>query len=307
MILDVSRLYENAELQESGNRYRPNLIGMWEEDFLSRLTPNERRLAANATLSLPLVGATHQPLEFYSNPTGQQVFLPIASVKFIDDLSVAFAYYDKMRCNLGTVSDYVAALRFQPENAVGSPLDALGVPREAFKDPYVDDVAQKSLKSIVYFMVAHEYAHVMYRHAGYQTVTAQQAQLQESEADTFAMEIMRRVGVMPHALELFFLLAARLEASPGEFPSPADYETYLRQQATHPVSALRILKVAEGIETHTDDFVRHQRDPASWRGRLQRTVQGLRETANALDDRKMRQFLAERARTADFAVFRREI
>ena len=56
--------------------------------------------------------------------------------------------------------------------------------------------------------------------------------------------------------------------------------------------------------THTDDFALLQRDPAAWKGQLQRKAPSLRVIANDLDDRKMRQFLAERARNADFAVFR---
>lgn len=304
MFLDVSRLYGNTELQEIGNRYRPNLVGMWEEDFLSQLTSEERLPAGNVTLKLPLLGVARYPLEFYSNPPTQEVFLPIASVKFIDDLAVAYAYYEKMRCDLGTVSDYAAALRFQPQNAGGSPLDALGVPREALKDRYVDDVAQKILKSIVYFVAAHEYGHVMYRHGGYGAMTAELAQLQEVQADTFALRIMARIGVAPLALTFFFLIASRLEATPGDFPSLVDYERYLRQQATHPVSSLRIFRVAEGIEGHTNAFARLQADRASWEKRLQREAQELREIASTLDDRKMRQFLAERAKTADFATFR---
>ncbi len=301
---DVSQLYTTPELQEIGKRYRPNLRGMWEEDFLSNVTRDERVQAGMVTLNLPLVGATRHPLEFYSSPTERQVFLPIASIKFIDDLAVGFAYYDKMACDLGTVSDYAAVLRFRPADAKGSPLDALGVPREAIKDPYVDDVAQKILKSTVYFVAGHEYAHVMYGHKDYRAITAQQAQLQEAEADAFALEVMRRIGVPPLALTYFFLLASRLEASPGDFPSSVEYERYLRHQATHPVSALRILKVAEGIENHADSFARLQKDPASSKKKLQEAAQKLREIARTLDDREMRQFLAERAKDADVAAFR---
>ena len=39
---DVSLLYSDSDLQQIGNRYTPNLRGMWDEDFLSRLTIAER-------------------------------------------------------------------------------------------------------------------------------------------------------------------------------------------------------------------------------------------------------------------------
>jgi len=304
-LLDVLQLYGIPELQEVGSKYVPNLGGMWEEDFLAKLTPNERAPANAVTLDLPLVGAARYPLEFYSNPTTQRVTLPIASIKFIDDLAVAFAYYDKKGCDVGAVSDYAAALRFQPQNAKGSPLDALGVPRDATTDPYVDDVSMKILKSNVYFVAVHEYAHVMYRHRDYGVITVLQAQRQEAQSDAFALEIMGRIGAPPVALTYFFLIASRLEASPGDFASLGEYERYLRTRATHPVSAQRIYKVAEGIEAHLDGFARLQRDPASAKTKLQDEAQKLRQIAATLDDRQMRQFLAQRAINADMAAFRR--
>jgi len=302
---DVSLLYSESDLQQIGNRYTPNLRGMWDEDFLSRLTIAERLQAGAVSLYLPLVGANRYPLDFYSDPVRRQVFLPIASVKFIDDISLAFAYYQRIGCDVGLVSDYVAVLRFRPQQAKGSPLDTLGVPRTAINDPIVDDVAQKILKSIIFFVAAHEYAHVMYQHKNYDQITAGQAQQQEIEADAFALEIMRRIGVPPSALTVFFLTASRLEASPGDFNSPAAYEDYVRQRATHPVSALRILNLAQGIEDHIEAFTVLQTDPASWKSKLQTQVVELRQIGNTLDDRSMRSFLAQRAQTVDIASFRR--
>jgi hypothetical protein len=302
---DVRRLYTQAELESIGSRYRPNLKGLWEEDFLSRLTPDERLRAGTVALSLPLLGANRSPLDFYADSGRRQVFLPIASVKFMDDLAVAFAYYEKMGCAQGTVSDYTAALRFRPQDAKGSPLDALGVPAAAINDPFVDDVAQKILKSTVFFVAAHEYAHVMYRHKGYRAMTAEEAQRQEVEADAFALDVLRRIGVAPLGVVYFFLIASRLEASPGDFPTPDEYETYLRQRATHPVSARRILKVAEAIEGNVGAFSRLQSDPAATERTLRALVPQLKQIGRTLDDRATRRGLAERAQAADMAAFRR--
>jgi len=302
---DVTWLYSNGELQQIGNRYTPNLRGMWQQDFLSRLTFAERVRAGAVSLSIPLVGANRYPLDFYSDPAQKEVFLPIASVKFIDDLSVAFAFYQRKGCDVGVVSDYVAVLRFRPQEAKGSPLDTLGVPRTAINDPVVDDVAQKILKSVIFFVAAHEYAHVMYQHKNYNVITAMVAQQQESEADAFALEVMRRIGVPPSALTFFFLVASRLEASPGDFNSLVEYENYVRQRATHPVGALRILNLAKGIEDNIDAFTVLQKNPLEWRQKLQTQVQELRQIGNTLDDRNMRLFLAQRARSADIAAFAR--
>ncbi len=301
---DVLQLYETSELQQIGDRYRPNLRGMWDENFLSYLTRDERMRAGTVTLNLPLVGAARYPLEFTSVPGRRQVFLPIASVKFLDDMSVAFAYYQKMHCDLGAVSDYAALLRIRAKDARGSPLDTLGVPRTAVNDPEVDDVAQKLLKSIMFFLAAHEYAHVMYRHGDYNFIERQVAQLQEFEADAFALDVMRRISVAPTSLTFFFLLASRLEASPGDFDTSAEYEAYVRQIATHPLSTERLLKVAQSIQTNARAFARLQGDPASWERRLQAQALEIRTIAQSLDDRRMRRLLAERAQNFDMAAFR---
>ena len=75
------------------------------------------------------------------------------------------------------------------------------------------------------------------------TTREQQAQKQEIEADAFALEVM---GV-PSAwcslgMMYFFLIASRLQLTPFDLPSAAEYENYLHQRATHPVSAMRTLE-----------------------------------------------------------------
>lgn len=301
---DILRIYSMAELQDYGARIQANLRGMWEEDFLSRLTDDERARAGTVTLNAPLVGDMRDPIEFYSDPVQRQVYLPIASVKFFDDLALAFSYYDSKGCDLGVVSDYAAVLRFRPEDITGSPLDALGVPRTATADPRVDGPAQKILKSTVFFVAAHEYAHVMYRHMSYSSTTAQQAQRQEADCDAFSLDVLRRIGVPPVGLAYFFLIASRLEATPGDFASLEDYEDFLRQRASHPVSSLRLLDMAKRVEENLRAFSRLQADPVSWEGRLREIALQLREIAQTLDDRSMRVFLADRARTANVEAFR---
>jgi hypothetical protein len=272
---------------------------MWEEDFVPRLTQNERARAGAATLNLPLMSEDLYPLQCYSYPDLRQVFLPIATVKFLDDMAVAYAYYDRMGCDLGVISDYSTVLRFRPQDAKGSPLNSLGVPPTALNDKYVDNTSQNILKSTVFFIIAHEYAHVMYRHT-YKGITEEEAQKHEMDADAFALEVMRRIGVPPVGMTFYFLIQSRMEPIPGD----PDYQRYCRLPHTHPLSALRILKVAEGIEAHVDDFARLQKDPLSWEKRLRGDATKVREIARTLADPQMRRFLSAKAQSADIAAFR---
>lgn len=294
---DVGRLYTQADLAKAGARYAPNLKGLWEEDFLSRLTPAERQQGGAVALTLPLIGAQRTPIDFYANALERRVSLPISSVKFLDDISIAIAYYERKGCGMGTVSDYVGVLRERPDELSSAPREALGVPADALKDEFVDDVSQKLLKSTVYFIVAHEYAHVMYGHAGYKSITAAQAQRQETEADAFALEVMRRIAVPPLSMAHFFMLVSRLEKSPADFETQAEYEAYLRTRATHPISSRRIIAVANALQANAASYARLQPNPQAWTQRIGMIAGQVRAVGETLDDPKMRQFMTMRSRT----------
>jgi len=300
---DVGRMYTQSQLEQAGSRYEPNLRGLWEEDFLSRLTPAERSRAGSVMLVIPLIGVHKDPLDYYSHAGRRQVFIPVASVKFWDDIATAIAFYESNRCDITPVVDYAASLRLRPEELTGAPLERLGVPAPPLPDPVAEDVAQKMLKSVIYFIVAHEYGHVMYQHPGYKGITAQQAQMNESEADAFALSVFRRTAVPPIALGHFFLITSVMEPSPADFGTPEEYEAYLQQAATHPVSAARLTRLAEGLQSNTAAYTRLQRNPAAMETALRGIADQLQDIARTLDDRKMRRFVIERARNASLASF----
>jgi hypothetical protein len=301
---DVERLYTQAELKNAGGRYSPSLKGLWDEDFLSRVTPAERQRAGSVALVLPLVGAQRTPIDFYALPRERRVYLPISSIKFLDDITIAIAYHESRQCGIGLVSDYVGVLRERPGELSGSPREALGVPADALKDPMVDDVSQKLLKSMVFFVVAHEYAHVMYGHPGYKSISAQEAQRQETEADAFALEVMRRIAVPPLSMAHFFALVSRLENSPADFETPAQYEAYIQQRASHPVSSQRLLAVADALQANAASYARLQPNPQAWTQRVLVTAGEIRAIGKTLDDRAMRRFMTHRSRTVAPASLR---
>ena len=300
----MGRLYSQAELQDANARMAPNLRGLWDEDFLSRLTPDERRRAGAVSLNLPLAGRPGAPLDFFANPPARQVFMPIASVKFLDDVYISIAYYELRGCGMAAISDYMGVLRERPTELAGTPRQSLGVPPTVLEDPFVDDVSQKLTKSTLYFIAAHEFAHVMHGHAPYGSITAQQAQRQEAEADAFALEVMRRIAVPPLGLAHFFTLLSRLEYSPADFPTTERYEAYLQQKATHPVSSQRILALADALQANAASYVRTQSAPRDWENRVLAVARDLQTVGQTLDDRDMRRFLAQRSKTVSPASLR---
>lgn len=271
-------MYSAAELEQAAANYRPNLRGVWLEDLGNELTPAERRAAACASLHLPLRGQNNHPFDFYANTATGEVTVPIRAVKFFDDLAIAVAWLESQGCDTLSAFDYVSMMRYQspaslPGGRFPTPRQVLGLPRNVLSNAFVVDVSQKTLKSTVYFLMAHELAHVMYEHAGYESISATVAQRQEIEAEQFALQVMRRIAVPPAGLAVFFAAVSRVDPE---------------QTRTHPLSSDRLGMVATYIRENAGAFTRVQRDPGSWLPRIQDMAREIDRLARLLDDPDVR-------------------
>ncbi len=300
---DLGALYDRDTLEAARQRYGPNLLGMFEEDFLTRLTREERQAAGTVRLEIPLTGANRSPLDFYSLIDRRVIVIPVLSVKFLDDLSIAYAYMDRHDCDRNQLLNYLTRLMYDERYPLMPPREALGIPDNALDDPFVDDVSQKLLKSTIYFLLGHEYGHIMYRHAGYETITAEMAQKQESQSDALALSVMRRVGVTPMGLAFFFMVASRLEPTPADFETESDYVRYLRERQTHPLSGTRVKRIAEQMRRYAEDFARLQpnRNQAAMQNRAM--AEQLDQIGEILNDGRFRAFATQLGlRTSQAAI-----
>lgn len=287
---DFGDLYSHQKLLAAARRYTINLKGLWREDFLSRLTISERSRAAQIHLNLPLLGLHHSPFEFYSAENRQEVIIPIMSVKFLDDLSTAQAYLERFNCRKDAIFDYIVLLGRKEDFPHIPPLRALGIPSNALDNPYVNKTSGNALKSAVYFIMAHEYAHVMYRHLGYDQITANQAQAQEIEADNFALRVMNRIGVPPLGMVGYFALLSQYDRVPADFNTAQEYGNYLKYTATHPLSSKRLINIADRLRSDPAGFVRSEPNPTQWAGRVLSIAHDIETIGKNLDDPKLREY-----------------
>ena len=288
-----SSMYSQAVLENAARIYSPNLLGIWLEDLQGELTPQERQVAAATALQLPLVGVQGHPFEFYADSARRRVFIPIFSVKFLDDLAISVAWLDRQGCDTQVAFDYVSMLRYQSPNTLPGgrfppPRQALGVPQDVLLDPVVDDVSQKALKSAVYFLMAHELAHVLYKHRGYDSLTVAEAQRQENEADAFALRVMQRIAVPPLGMVIFFSAVSRIDPVPADFTSVAEYQTHLRQLQTHPLSPERLLAISTYIKQNAAAFTRIQPNPSAFLPRVKQAAADIKQLAGLLADPQVR-------------------
>lgn len=265
---DMSNMYDSATLAYWRTRYPANSQYNFENLILAKLKPNERAAVGNVTLRFPPFAedrAAGDPLAFYATAPPPTITMPILSVKFFDDLSVAFSWLEIKGYSTETVTDYLAMLKYKdpaefPNGRYPTPLAALQIPGNALGDTKVDDLSQKILKSAIVWIMAHELAHIYYRHPGSGGNVAM-SQENEKQADRFANEMMRRIGVAPAGVAYFFLFAAHLMPHRGDFPTEASWQQYLHQKATHPLTENRLLAIAEDLKRKANDFASTEPNP----------------------------------------------
>lgn len=299
---DALEVYDTITLQKANQTYAENLRFVWKENLLGRLTDNERQAAGGVKLNIPLVGSNGSPFGYYAAVNAREVTIPIMSVKFFDDLSTAEAWLISRKCAMNPVSDYVGILRYQGlPNSHGQrntqPLQALSIPDNALKDEFVNDVSGKTLKSAIYFLMAHELAHVIYQHKPYNMISRPEAQAQEMQADDFALNVMRRISVPPMGMVLFFTLCSRFEPAPGDFDSLEAYENFVKKMTTHPLTSQRLIALSKGMRSRAADFSQGQKNPAAWKTRIIKAADDIEKIADTLDDRRIRELQKYRSET----------
>jgi len=283
---DYSELYAPDVLRSASNTYSSNINAVLYQDVGGYLLPGELRVLNETELQQPWE-RTKDPFEFSAYPDRGVILVPTLSIKFLDDLAIALAWYERFGCNKESVFDYVASLDFG-EGRIQAPLPSLGVPEKAYElDEYVDDVSQKTLKSATVFLLLHELGHIYYDHRGYEGITGTEAQAQETQADAFALKVLRRMHLPPLGMSVWFLaVSMRDPAEPG---SP---------RQTHPMTADRLGAIADELRQSPDDFIEPE-NRGVWNADTIRALANDIETiGQGISDPDMRFFLRERGRRA---------
>jgi len=151
------KLYDDAVLEAWKERTQANVQWNFDTLIIGNLTPAERRSIGKVDLMMPLRAPGEMgddPMTFYAAPG--RIVAPAKSIRFFSDMAIAIAYYEVKGGDIQTVYDYMAMLKYRsPEDMEGGrflpPLEALGVPAEAWKeDALIDDLSQKILKSALF-------------------------------------------------------------------------------------------------------------------------------------------------------------
>jgi hypothetical protein len=303
---DMSSLYDDATLQYWQSRYKTGVLRNYAEIILPRLTNEERQALAEVQFAFPLRGADSDIFAFYATHPPPTVNLPVLSLKFFDDFSVALAWLSRNGYGLDTAYDYVGMLKYADVSEFGGryppPLEALQIPEGALADKSVEALAGKIFDSAIGFVMLHELGHIRFRHPGNgPEVPSDVSRANEAAADAFALEILRRTETQPTGMAFLFLAFAYGTPNRGDFASAADYERSL-ETATHPLTQSRMQALSDQLHDAADDFARIEPDPAAGRKSILYIADQLSLVTQILVDPDLQRLIDRIGRTTTLAM-----
>ena len=257
----AAELYPEEVLAADQPRFEQRLGQIYRHGLWDFLDGPEKQALADVELRFPLVGAHRSPFDFYAGlergrPT---IWLPVLSLKVIEDLSIAWAWRQLHGYSLEPFDEYLAMLKYRapgdfPGGRYPDPLSALAVPARIWEqEPAVDDLSLRLRNSAWAFVLAHEMGHLRHGHPGNAAVDPATSQRHEREADQFALDLLARSKTIPMGAVLWF------QATVGYFPNRADFEAdaaflaWQRKEATHPINPGRLQSLALALDRAAGD------------------------------------------------------
>ena len=321
MVAGLAHADASGPIQETG-RYTATNLSAWrgriEADLrwnfdtalLGTLSRAQRARLGSVELALPLHGPgemRRHPMAFASG--GGKVVLPMISLRFLTDIAIASAYLAETGYNLETISDYALMLKYQVfpgrRPSLPPPLEALMIPADHMSRPWVQNTAEKLQKSALIWIMAHEVGHLFYHHPGYGPgVSRVEAQHNEMEADRFADDMMRRIGIPPIGMASVFLVMAHLTLDRGDFASDERWDEYRRFEATHPVTAERLKNMAQRMLEEPEAYLWREPNPEAAIPVLRASANMILKIAETLSSADIQRLITLRARDLSLDALR---
>ena len=301
---DASPLYERKKLVQEKSRLENVMRQIWTKAYLPTLTPEEKKRLSGLQLEFPLIGKRHWSIDFSANSKENTVSLPIASLLFFEDLSIAYAWLWANGYNLSTIDEYVAMLKYRkPSDFMGNryplPLLALHIPTNALANSKVDDLSLRFRNTAFAFILGHELGHIYHHHLLDDKMLLLQIRDNETAADYFALELLRRTSTIPMGATLFFQASAYWFPNRGDYPNEQEWQTHLKEEADHPLTADRLRLLAKRMEVTAGDFTRNESNKLSGIELVQFIARGITQIASILEDTNLQILMAKKAAQTD--------
>jgi hypothetical protein len=242
------QMYTDQELASVASHYRDVIAEMLSSKRLGQFLSEEEQIRlANLSREFPMRGA--HPFDFSSDWTEARKVIrtPVLSLKFIEDLMIAYAYRyrrDHSEHSFDDFDVYVTRLAHSRADSFAdgrypAPLTALGIPKGILEeDKEVADLSLSFRNEAWCFVVAHELGHLYNRHRV--TKQASMSQTNESQADVFALDLMDRAHTIPLGAFFWFQCSVCFFGSGADFKTKDEYRHWLENETTHPANSARV-------------------------------------------------------------------
>jgi hypothetical protein len=299
---DVSHLYEEKTLVQEKSRLENVVRQIWTRAYLPAITPEEKRRLSTVQLDFPLIGRARSPIDFSANSEKNTISLSIVSLLFFEDLSIAYAWLWANGYSLSTIDEYVAMLKYRKPSVFAGkryplPLPTLHIPANALTNPKVDDLSLRFRNTAFAFILGHELGHIYHQHP-LGGMTLQQSRDNEIAADYFALELLRRTSTIPMGATLFFQASAYWFPHRGDYPNAQEWQTYLQEEAEHPLTADRLRTLAKRMQAAAD-FSRNEPNKSFGLEAVQFIARGITQIASILEDTDLQILMAKKAAQTD--------
>ena len=288
------QIYSAAELAANDGLYRSYIQAVFREDLIGQLPLSERAALMNTHLVIPRGVLQTPPIAVWAIVDERTVYFPIQTAAFLDDLAALAGWLTWQGCSFEPGALYAGMIvnKTPPANQLRypNPRSAFGLGDNVWNDQNVKNTSNQILKTSIYFILAHELGHIKHNHSGYDTITPERAQQQELEADRFAIETMRHIGVPPVGMFYFFTVLSRME---GRVPN------------THPLSGSRLIQIASALEQNPGDFVPPNESRRKWAPVIRNYAHQFRTLLPVVDNSVLREQLDRQASFAPWSELRR--
>ncbi|MGK7895494.1 MAG: hypothetical protein AB4372_18230 [Xenococcus sp. (in: cyanobacteria)] len=233
-----SKYYDDQTLEKWQARYDKSINQIYNQWIYPNLSMVQRNKLANINISIPILVDKYEPVSFLRRVGTSEIIMSAQSLKFLDDISTAYAWLYVNDYSLETITDYMAMLRYQgrdqfPGKRYPLPLDALQIPDNSLSDPKVDELALRLFNGARTYILAHEIGHIIYNHPGYKGLSRKDATKNEIDADKFALDIIERID----SSGIFFLGVIL-------YHQVYSHWNWDNNNSTHPTSASRIRTIS---------------------------------------------------------------
>ena len=318
---NVSSMYREEVLSRLQKRYSDNISWNFEHVIKPVLTKKELAALQDVRLEYPLIGEGGDPFRYFVRVEGKRrtIVMPIFSVKFLDGLATAAAWMRHNDLTTETLPEYIAMLKYQGASKFEggrypTPLEALHIPDKPLDNPKVDETAQDLLKTTVVYILSREVGSIYFsrpytlRKASWseQRQRPQQVAMKEwgrhseqqdlmLKSDSFALEIMRRIGVPPHNLSFYLSAQTYWTQNRIDFRNE---KAYLRYQYNPPECAMfpeRLHRMSDLMVRGKEDYARQQDDKLTSTSQIEQAAREIFKLSYFLENQSMQWEIKQRA------------